>query len=90
MGIPGGGDQWPLAQALWDSGARLHALPGTFNCRLPATPIVYGAVRVLHADHPQLSEIAQVLNEQTGLRQVVVKGEGYALAPAGSNDRRMF
>lgn len=90
MGIPGGGDQWPLAQALWDSQARLHVLPGTYNCRLPATPVVMGEICVLHDDHPQLPEIAEVLNAQMGLRQVVMTPQGYDLAPAGTDGRRMF
>lgn len=88
--IPGGGDQWALAQALWDSQAQLHVLPMTYNCRLPATPVVYGPIHILHADHTDLSGIAKVLNADTGLRQVVVDGAGYGLRPAGSAGHRMF
>lgn len=90
MRIPGGGDQWPLAQALWDSGARLHVLPATYNCRLPATPVVYGQIRILHADHPQLSDIERILNAEQGLRQIVSEGSDFVLAPAGSDGKRMF
>lgn len=90
MQISGGGDQWPLAQALWDSRARLHVLPLTYNCRLPATPVVYGPIRILHADHTDLSGIAKALNADTGLRRVVADADGFALAPAGSTGQRMF
>jgi hypothetical protein len=88
--ISGGGDQWPLAQALWDSGARLHVLPAVYNCRLPAAPVVYGPIRILHSDHTQLADIAHVLNEGTGLRQVKAEGHSFVLAPVGSDDERMF
>ena len=88
--IPGGGDQWPLAQALWDSGARLHVLPAVYNCRLPAAPVVYGPIRVLHSDHTQMSDIAKILNERTGLRQVRAEGDAFVLLPVGSDSKRMF
>jgi hypothetical protein len=90
MRIPGGGDQWPLAQALWDSGACIHALPATYNCRLPAMPVVYGRVRVLHADHPDLAAVAEHVNEGLGLRQIVPSDKGYIATPIGQVDRRLF
>lgn len=78
MRIPGGGDQWPLSIALWDSGARLHVLPPNFNCRLPACPTVYGPVHILHADHPNLAGVAGLINADDGLRRIIPKGDGYA------------
>ncbi|MGR1581651.1 hypothetical protein ACSSNL_09305 [Thalassobius sp. S69A] len=87
MGIPGGGDQWPLAQALWDSQARLHVLPANYNCRLPASPVVYGAVKILHADHTDLAEVASRVNAETGLRQVVPQGADFGLRSLASDAR---
>lgn len=78
-GIPGGGDQWTLAQALWDSQARLHVLPANYNCRLPACPVVFGPLKILHADHPDLAQVSEILNADNGLRQVVVRAENYGL-----------
>lgn len=88
--IPGGGDQWPLAQALWQSAARLHVLPNTYNCRLPACPSLFGTVKILHDDRPDLAEIARVLNADTGLRQVVRDGAGYAVRLDPSAGARCF
>lgn len=88
--IPGGGDQWTLAQALWSSGARLHALPNTWNCRLPASPSVYGAVKILHDDHPDLASVAEIINQDQGLRRIVRDGETYALGHDLTDGRRCF
>jgi hypothetical protein len=88
--IPGGGDQWPLGRALWQSGARLHVLPNTYNCRLPACPLVYGAVKILHDDHPELAGVAQVVNADPGYRQIIRHGDAYALSPDPSQGRRCF
>lgn len=90
MGIPGGGDQWPLAQALWDSKARLHTLPPTYNCRLPAMPVIYGKACILHADHPDLGAVAAQVNACSGLRQIVPVSEGFAVRRTGSDGARMF
>jgi len=89
-GIPGGGDQWPLAEALWSSGARLHSLPTNFNCRLPACPVVYGPLTILHADHPDLEQVACVLNTNHGLRQIEQDGDGYAVRLNPQNGQRCF
>lgn len=77
--IPGGGDQWPLAQAVWQSGARMHVLPNSYNCRLPACPSVYGTIRILHDDRPDLAQVANILNADQGLRQVIRSGDSFGL-----------
>ncbi|MDF1802752.1 hypothetical protein [Thalassovita sp.] len=89
-GISGGGDQWPLAEALWSSGARLHALPANYNCRLPASPVVYGPLTILHADHPDLAQVARILNANHGLRQVVQERDRYAIRLDPQNGQRCF
>ncbi len=89
-GIAGGGDQWPLAQALWDSDARAHTLPVNFNCRLPGNPTVYGHIRILHADHPDLAGIARRVNAQTGIRGIITTPDGYDARPLDQDGRRMF
>lgn len=88
--IPGGGDQWPLAQALWDSEARIQALSAAYNCRLPACPTVYGAVKILHDDHPDLAAVADILNADQGFRQVIRAGDGYGLLRNPQGDKRCF
>ncbi|WP_319824265.1 hypothetical protein [Thalassovita sp.] len=90
MGIPGGGDQWPLAQALWESEARLHVLGPVWNCRLPASPVIYGKAVILHADHADLCQTAARLNADTGLRRVVVTDGGFDAVPLARDGRRVF
>lgn len=69
-GYEGGSDQWLLRVALWQGAGRSHVLPPIYNCRLPLRPSVYGQIRVLHAEHPNLEQVAKALNADLGPRQI--------------------
>lgn len=63
-------DQWLLRVALWQGAGRAHVLPPIYNCRLPLRPSVYGQIRVLHAEHSNLVQVADALNSDFGPRQI--------------------
>ncbi|MEY8830562.1 hypothetical protein AB9K34_19495 [Sedimentitalea sp. XS_ASV28] len=69
-GYEGNSDQWLLRVALWQGTGRAHVLPATYNCRLPLCPSVYGKIRVLHGEHPDLAGVAAALNADLGPRQL--------------------
>jgi hypothetical protein len=61
-------DQPSLREALFRSDLRWTVLPPEYNCILSIPGQLHGAVRILHARHPDPARVAELLNRDLGRR----------------------